>query len=176
MVLRLRLPILLAISFILFNHTSLTAQIKSAYSIGSVGMTGSSMSIYSGPIVVSSKSCFAVNNGVIDFAIAKQGVFNSNCLVSSPIIPVTITYNSYPNPVASSFIIKANNVSATDVSPVLLEFVAMDGRIISKQSTNMQTLSSGYSMSASQLSKGEYVIKVFSNNQPTSTLKIIKAY
>jgi len=129
---------------------------------------------YSGPIVFVNKSCLTINNGLINFATPKIGLFNSSCFLDLPFIPTNVTWKVYPNPVVTNFTIKANNVSSIYKIPVWLELISIDGKIISTQLTDIETLSNGYIMNASQLISGTYIIKILSINQLITTHKIIK--
>lgn len=171
--LRLGPPLLLVFSFILYTVNSLEAQINKPYSIGAIVLKSNAAATYTGPIVFIKKSCLTINNGVSIFAKPLNGFFDPNCFVNIPILP-NITCQSYPNPVTTNFIIKANNVSTTDETPVWLELRAVDGKFISNQLINIQTLSNGYKMNAAQLGMGIYIVKIFSMNQLITTLKIIK--
>jgi hypothetical protein len=175
MVLLSRLAILLVISFLLFQ-LSVQAQIKNSYNFGSIGMTGSKLSTFSGPVLINGSSCFSIRNGVNDFAKTKQGIFENSCTINSAIVPISINFICYPNPVVTSFFIKAKNVLGNDVTPLTILFNSLDGKQVLKLYTNMQILSSGYFINASSLAAGEYAIKILANNQSAAIIKMIKVH
>ena len=90
-------------------------------------------------------------------------------------VPAAISFTAYPNPVVNSFILKANNVLATDLTPVNILLISMDGKVVSQLNTNLQALGTGYTINASGWGAGEYAIKLYTQHQAISTLKIIKS-
>ena len=143
--------------------------------MGSIGTMGSTLAAFSGPVVINGSSCFTISNGLSNLAIAKQGVFNNSCPLSAIMVPATISFSAYPNPVVNSFMIKANNPLATDLTPVNILLISMDGKVVSQLNTNLQALGTGYTINASGLGAGEYAIKLYTQHQAISTLKIIKS-
>ena len=90
-------------------------------------------------------------------------------------VPATISFSAYPNPVVNRFILKANHVLASDLTPVNILLISMDGKVVSQLNTNLQALGTGYTINASGWGAGEYAIKLYTQHQAISTLKIIKS-
>ncbi len=173
MLIRLPLPILLAISLQIFFATLLNAQIKTAYNIGSIGTLGATSPSYTGPVVVSISTCFTINNGVSNLTAIKKGVFSNSCPISAP-IATNINIRCFPNPVQSYVTVQALTVSSTDRAPITMLVMTTDGRSVSEYITTIPALISGYTLRTNQLSNGEYFIRIFQNSQVITTLKFLK--
>jgi hypothetical protein len=161
----------------LFQSSLLEAQINVPYHIGSIGMMGSTGTVYSGPVVIDSKSCLMIKNGVNDFAMTQNAFFSLKCIID-PNVPVAvpvIQLIAFPNPVMTMCTIKLQNQSSIDVSPVMLVFISSDGKVFDNITTSMKELSTGYTVNLSRMNTGIYTIKIMLNSQIISTLKIIKA-
>ena len=162
----------LAISFSFFS-INIMAQIQTRYHIGSIGMTGSSRVIYSGPIALYSDNCFNIKNGTYVFDEIKNGVFSPFCSTIST--PSSIQFIVYPNPIVTIATLKAKNVLPNDASPVVLKFVAMDGKVLGNINSDIQSLANGLLLNPKYLNSGVYAINVILNDKQVATLKIIKA-
>jgi len=171
--------IVLAISFYFFSQTSLNAQILNPYSIGSVGMTGSTAIAFSGPILFDKTACLSINNGAKKMVAKNQstGIFNSNCVVNIFEGNVgDLNYYVYPNPVVSNFIVKGiNKNNVLDGTKMLIEVFSIDGKLFTSATTYGQVLyTTGYLIQASNLISGDYFVKVSSNSLTPTILKISK--
>lgn len=82
---------LISLLIISLLSTGLKAQITTAYQIGGVGFTGSTIICYSGPVIIDGKGCFNMSNGLNDFFI-KYGSFLSACS-----LPQSLLNNVYAN-------------------------------------------------------------------------------
>jgi hypothetical protein len=175
MVLIVRQFYFLALSVLLLVPFVLQAQFKIPINIGCLGMNGSTITQFSGPVVIDNKSCFSIKNGVNDFAIKKNDLFNLKCKIDSLRLSSVIRFVCIPNPVMTICNIKLQNQISTDNSPVVLVLIGNDGRVYENSTTTLKQLSSVYLMNLSSMSSGVYTLKLLFDYQIISTIKIIKA-
>jgi hypothetical protein len=168
--------ILLLISFliVLLINTTASAQIRNAYNLGSIGMTGTINPVFSGPVVITGTNCFVLTNGVTTFDLPQEGYFSNPCkLILEKAIGLRLT--AYPNPVIKNLTVQtANHTQLLADKNIQLQLLDMQGRIIQNYPTNCKELNLGYQIPMSHIANGGYFIRAISNNTILQTLSILK--
>jgi len=160
---------------VLLISTTLPAQIRNAYNLGSIGFSGSINPVFSGPVVITGANCFVLSNGVKTFDLPQVGYFSNTCKLILPQEP-GVRLTAYPNPVINSVIIQSANQTQLNAEGLIqLQLLDMQGRIVQLYSTDSKQLNLGYHISMSQLASGSYYIKVISGTNNIQVLYIIKS-
>ncbi len=165
----------LRVIVLLIVTNAVHAQIRNAYQIGSVGMTGSVHPVFSGPVLIDGSECFVLSNGLKTLELPKDGYFSTACrlvLLSES----GINLNAYPNPVVNTVTIKSTDkILSIDKLAIELYLMDMSGRLIQKFRTDINNLNDGYQIQMNAYSNGSYLIKVASGASNFQVLPIIKS-
>jgi hypothetical protein len=168
--------ILLLSSFliVLLMSTSVSAQIRNAYNLGSIGITGTINPIFSGPVVITGTSCFVLSNGIKTFELPQEGYFSNPCkLILEQVVGLRLT--AYPNPVINYLTVQtANQTQLLADNNIEVQLLDMQGRVIQTYHTNSKGLNQGYQIPMSHIANGGYFIRAISNNNIIQTLSILK--
>ena len=168
--------ILLQCSFlmVLLISTTVSAQIRNAYNVGSIGMTGTINPVFSGPVVITGTNCFVLTNGVKTFDLPLEGYFSNPCkLILDQAIGFRLT--AYPNPVINYLTVQTTNHTQLLADNIIeLQLLDMLGRVIQTYYTNTKELNLGYQISMSHLASRAYFIRAITNNNTIQTLSILK--
>lgn len=160
---------------VLFFSTSINAQIRTSYQIGSFGTMGTANPVFSGPVLISGSDCFLLSNGIKTFDLPQVGYFSTACrliLISESGFHLT----AFPNPVISSVTIKTSEqIKLINDLSIQLQLLDMGGRLIQTFHTDTKGLNIGYQIQMSSLSNGSYFIKVASGSINYQVLSIIKS-
>ena len=169
--------ILLHCSFliVLLISTTVSAQIRNAYSLGSIGMTGTINPIFSGPVVITGTNCFVLTNGIKTYDLPQEGYFSNPCkLILDQAVGLRLT--AYPNPVINYLTVQTSNHTQLLVDNIIeLQLLDMQGRVMQTFPTNSKVLNLGYQIPMSHIANGGYFIRAISNNTILQTISIIKS-
>lgn len=159
----------------LFGLTFLcNAQIKSSYSLGGLFFDQTKSIAFSGPLLVESKQCVNLFNGIEQFSVLKKGVFVSSCIVK-PFNGSAFSINSYPNPFTDYFFVNLNSLAPIIINDkVILELINVDGVIVYSKSITRQELRNGIKIFTSKLPTGSYILGAKSNQLKSEFIKLIK--
>lgn len=160
---------------LLLISTTVSAQIRNAYNLGSIGMTGTINPVFSGPVVITGINCFVLTNGVTTFDLPQEGYFSNPCkLILEQTVGLRLT--AYPNPVIKNLTVQtANHAQLLADKNIQLQLLDIQGRLIQSYSTNSKELNLGYQITMSNIANGGYFIRAISNNTILQTLSIIKS-
>jgi hypothetical protein len=162
------------VAFLLVTATT-NAQIKSAYNIGSIGMSGTNRPIFSGPILINGNACLVISNGVKTLALIRSGYFTSGCrLLLHEESNATLT--AFPNPASNFVTIKSAFGYQQNASLIIqLQLLDATGRLIKTIQTDGKGLNTGTQILTNSLPNGSYFIKAFSDQKIIQVLPIIKS-
>ncbi len=167
--------LLCSLVIVLLISTTLPAQIRNAYNIGSIGMTGTINPVFSGPVVITGANCFVLTNGVKTFDLPQDGYFSTACkllLEQESMIKLL----AYPNPVYNTLtVVSVENRKILADKDIQLQLSDVHGRIIQTYNTNSNGINQGYKIPMFNLASGGYYIKAISNNTIIQTLSILKS-
>jgi hypothetical protein len=167
--------LLISLLVVTFISTSLNAQIRNAYNVGSVGFSGTINPVFSGPVVINGANCFVLSNGVKTFDLPQVGYFSNACklLLQNDAV---IQFTAYPNPVISNVTVQSSYQTQLLSDEVIqLQLLDMQGRVIHIYYTDRKKLNLGYHISMSQLANGGYYIKAIAGTNNIQVLSIIKS-
>ena len=160
------------LSLVLFFLTS-SSQINTAYSIGSIGTSGQSSVMFSGPVLIDAEQCFFLSNGVKTMQTPNKAPFNSTCFIVSDLFSVELI--GYPNPVVTDIFIRAvDKVKVVLNSDLGIKLFDANGRVVATKFVDITMLNAGFYMSMRNLTTGSYTLQVVSGGSPVGRLKIIK--
>ena len=160
---------------VLLISTTLSAQIRNAYNLGSIGFSGTINPVFSGPVVITGANCFVLSNGVKTFDLPQVGYFSNACKLILPQAP-GVRLTAYPNPVINSVIVQSANQTQLNAEGLIqLQLLDMQGRIVQLYSTDSKQLNLGYHIPMSQLASGGYYIKAIIGTNNIQVLYIIKS-
>ena len=167
--------LLCSLVMVLLISTTLPAQIRNAYNLGSIGMTGNINPVFSGPVVITGANCFVLTNGVKTFDLPQDGYFSTACkllLEQESMIKLL----AYPNPVYNTLtVVSVENRKILADKDIQLQLSDVHGRIIQTYNTNSNGINQGYKIPMFNLASGGYYIKAISNNTIIQTLSILKS-
>jgi len=160
---------------VLMIGTTLSAQIRNAYNLGSIGMTGNINPVFSGPVVITGANCFVLTNGVKTFDLPQVGYFSTACkLLLEQESGLRLT--SYPNPVINNLTVQTTSQTQLLADKeIQLQLLDMQGRVIQTYNTNIKGINLGYKIPMSNLASGGYYIKAISGSNNIQILSIIKS-
>lgn len=164
----IRIIVLVAI----FNTAN--AQISTVYSIGSVGFTGSTTPVYTGPVVLDMAACIKVSNGLSTYNSTQPGLFVSSCIVPA-FATKEIKLISYPNPVTNTLWVKSETQLPESLAKVNIEMVLPDGKSLAKFPVTINELNAGYKINMMSRAAGVYFLQVVSANNQRQQIKVIKS-
>jgi hypothetical protein len=154
-----------------FNAAS--AQINTVYSIGSVGLNGSTAAVYSGPVVLDAAVCIKIASGLSAYNATQPGLFVNSCIV--PVFSNReIKLVSYPNPVTNTLWVKSETLLPESSSKVNIEMVLPDGKSLAKFPVTINELNAGYKINMMSNPAGVYFLQVVSANNQRQQIKVIK--
>ena len=161
--------------FVLMIGTTLSAQIRNAYNLGSIGMTGTINPVFSGPVVITGANCFVLTNGVKTFDLPQGGYFSTACkLLLQEESGLRLT--SYPNPVINNLTVQTTSQTQLLADKeIQLQLLDMQGRVIQTYNTDSKGINQGYKIPMSNLASGGYYIKAISGTNNIQVLSIIKS-
>ena len=167
--------LLCSLVMVLLISTTLPAQIRNAYNLGSIGMTGNINPVFSGPVVITGANCFVLTNGVKTFDLPQAGYFSTACkLLLEQESGLRLT--SYPNPVINNLTVQATNQTQLLADKdIQLQLLDVQGRVIQTYNTDIKGINLGYKIPMLNLASGGYYIKAISNNHIIQTLSILKS-
>ena len=158
-----------------FNLNAQNANpIKTVFSIGAIGTTGSTSPIYSGPMVLDASSCIKLFSGLSTYNATNPGLFVSSCIVPA-INNKPLTLICYPNPASTTVWVKTAQPVAETSSSVSLLLIGSDGKTVGAYTTSVAQLSTGFAIDLTSKAAGVYFIRHTANAQ-TGELKIIKVH
>ena len=146
---------------------------QSQISIGySIGVFGENLKIdsYSNPLVVSSKSCIQVTNGVAKFFVSGKGLYLNACAVKETEIKLNILVA--PNPATEYTVVKFGT-KLQHQERFNIQLFDGAGQLVQKHVTTQSQLLAGFKITTGNLAQGIYFIKVFSSTI-NEVVKIIK--
>ena len=160
---------------VLMIGTTLSAQIRNAYNLGSIGMTGTINPVFSGPVVITGVNCFVLTNGVKTFDLPQGGYFSTACkLLLEQESGLRLT--SYPNPVINNLTVQTTSQTQLLADKeIQLQLLDVQGRVIQTYNTNIKGINLGYKIPMSNLASGGYYIKAISGSNNIQVLSIIKS-
>ena len=161
--------------FVLMIGTTLSTQIRNAYNLGSIGMTGTINPVFSGPVVITGVNCFVLTNGVKTFDLPQGGYFSTACkLLLEQESGLRLT--SYPNPVINNLTVQTTSQTQLLADKeIQLQLLDVQGRVIQTYNTNIKGINLGYKIPMSNLASGGYYIKAISGSNNIQILSIIKS-
>jgi hypothetical protein len=160
---------------VLLISTTLSAQIRNAYNLGSIGMTGNISPVFSGPVVITGANCFVLTNGVKTFDLPQVGYFSTACKLLLEQESM-INLLAYPNPVYSTLtVVSVENRKILTDKDIQLQLSDVQGRIIQTYNTDSKGINLGYKIPMLNLASGAYYIKAISNSTIIQTLSILKS-
>ena len=167
--------LLTSLVVVLLISTTLPAQIRNAYNLGSIGMTGTINPVFSGPVVITGANCFVLTNGVKTFDLPQVGYFSTACqLILQQ--ETMINLLAYPNPVYNNLtVVAVDKTQLVADKDIQLQLSDVQGRIIQTYNTDGNGLNLGYKIPMFNLASGGYYIKAISNNAIIQTLSILKS-
>ena len=149
------------------------AQIRSAYSIGSIGTIGQTTAVFSGPVLIDGEQCFYLSNGVKVMHTPGKGAYNSTCFIVSDLFSVELT--GYPNPVVTDIFVRAvDKVKVVVNSQLGVKLFDANGRVVATKVVDIAMLNAGFYLSMRNLTTGSYTLQLVSGNSPIGRLNIIK--
>jgi hypothetical protein len=148
---------------------ALTAQIKTSYSIGSIGGAMKSAT-YSNSFLISGEKCFTVSNALNKFWSTNSGDFFTNCVVDIDFIKYIIKIN--PNPVVNYAMVKLVNKIQHD-NKLRLSIFNNTGVSVITHDISQEQLLSGFRLEMSSLPSGYYFIQI-SSSSLLQVFKILK--
>jgi len=161
--------------FVLMIGTTLSAQIRNAYNLGSIGMTGTINPVFSGPVVITGANCFVLTNGVKTFDLPQGGYFSTACKLLLEHESM-INLLAYPNPVYNNLtVVAVDKTKLVSDKDIQLQLSDVHGRVIETYNTDGNGLNQSYKIPMLNLPSGAYYIKAISNNHIIQTLSIIKS-
>jgi len=167
--------LLTSLVLVLLISTTLSAQIRNAYNLGSIGMTGTISPVFSGPVVITGTNCFVLTNGVKTFDLPQVGYFSTACKLLLEQESM-INLLAYPNPVHSTLtVVSVENRKILTNKDIQLQLSDVQGRIIQTYNTDSKGINLGYKIPMLNLASGAYYIKAISNNTIIQTLSILKS-
>ncbi len=167
--------LLCSLFVVLLIGTTLPAQIRNAYNVGSIGFSGTINPVFSGPVVITGENCFVLSNGVKTFDLPQLGYFSNACRLLLQLDP-GILLTAYPNPMINNVTIQS--AMKTDLLTdglIQLQLLDMQGRLMQTYQTSNKELNVGYHISMNQLANGGYYIKAISGTNNIQVLSIIKS-
>jgi len=167
--------LLTSLVLVLLISTTLSAQIRNAYNLGSIGMTGTISPVFSGPVVITGANCFVLTNGVKTFDLPQAGYFSTACkLLLEQESGLRLT--SYPNPVINNLTVQTTSQTQLLADKeIQLQLLDMQGRVIQTYNTDSKGINQGYKIPMSNLASGGYYIKAVSGTNNIQVLSIIKS-
>ena len=167
--------LLTSLVLVLLISTTLSAQIRNAYNLGSIGMTGTISPVFSGPVVITGANCFVLTNGVKTFDLPQVGYFSTACkLLLEQASGLRLT--SYPNPVINNLTVQTTSQTQLLVEKeIQLQLLDVQGRLIQTYNTDSKGINQGYKIPMSNLASGGYYIKAVSGTNNIQVLSIIKS-
>jgi hypothetical protein len=153
----------------LFICFTLTAQIKTSYSIGSIG-GDMKTATYSNSFLISGEKCFTVSNALNKFWDTNSGDFFTNCVVDIDFIRYSIKIN--PNPVVNYAMVKLVNKIQQD-NKMRLSIYSNAGVPVTSYDVSQDQLLSGFRLEMSSLPSGYYFIQI-SSSSILQVFKILK--
>jgi hypothetical protein len=151
------------------------AQIRNAYQIGSIGMSGSKSPVYSGPVIIAGTDCFAISNGMNTFELPQVGFFSTACKFQMPQIS-NWRVISYPNPVMNKVTIKSvDQIQLANEIEIQMDLLDISGRLIQTYHPDLKILNAGYTIDMSAMANGTYLIKLITASNKFQVLTIIKS-
>ena len=151
-----------------------TAQIKMSYSIGGAQFEQSGKTAFTGPLLVDSRQCINVFNGIEHLSIIKTGIFASTCKLKSE-VNLIMNITSFPNPFNNYINIVAENYNQLlNNDKLLVELASSDGVIVVSKYFNFSQIKAGVKLFTSMLLPGPYVLVVKSKQTKTEFIKLIK--
>ena len=167
--------LLTSLVLVLLISTTLSAQIRNAYNLGSIGMTGTISPVFSGPVVITGANCFVLTNGVKTFDLPQVGYFSTACkLLLEQESGLRLT--SYPNPVINNLTVQTTSQTQLLADKeIQLQLLDMQGRVIQTYNTDSKGINQGYKIPMSNLASGGYYIKAVSGTNNIQVLSIIKS-
>jgi len=167
--------LLTSLVLVLLISTTLSAQIRNAYNLGSIGMTGTISPVFSGPVVITGANCFVLTNGVKTFDLPQVGYFSTACkLLLEQASGLRLT--SYPNPVINNLTVQTTSQTQLLVEKeIQLQLLDVQGRLIQTYNTDSKGINQGYKIPMSNLASGGYYIKAVSGTNNIQALSIIKS-
>jgi hypothetical protein len=158
-----------------FNLNAQNANpIKTVFSIGAIGTTGSTSPIYSGPVVLDASLCIKLFSGLSTYNATNPGLFVSSCIVPA-FNNKPLTLICYPNPASTTVWVKTAQPVAETSSSVSLLLIGSDGKTVGAYTTSVAQLSTGFAIDLTSKAAGVYFIRHTANAQ-TGELKIIKVH
>jgi hypothetical protein len=169
----IRLQISLVV--VLLISITVPAQIRNAYSVGSIGFSGSINPVFSGPVIITGVNCLVLSNGVKTFDLPQAGYFSNTCKFILP-HEEGIRLTAFPIPVVNSLTIQSVNQTQMIAEGLIqLQLLDIQGRLINTYYTDSKRLNIGYTISMSQFANGGYYVKAISGNNNFQVLSIIKS-
>jgi Secretion system C-terminal sorting domain len=167
--------LLTSLVLVLLISTTLSAQIRNAYNLGSIGMTGTISPVFSGPVVITGANCFVLTNGVKTFDLPQVGYFSTACkLLLEQESGLRLT--SYPNPVINNLTVQTTSQTQLLADKeIQLQLLDIQGRVIQTYNTDSKGINQGYKIPMSNLASGGYYIKAVSGTNNIQVLSIIKS-
>ena len=167
--------LLCSLVVVLLISTTLPAQIRNAYNLGSIGMTGTINPVFSGPVVITGANCFVLTNGVKTFDLPQVGYFSTACkLLLQEESGLRLT--SYPNPVINNLTVQTTSQTQLLADKeIQLQLLDVQGRVIQTYNTDIKGINLGYKIPMSNLASGGYYIKAVSGTNNIQVLSIIKS-
>ncbi len=167
--------LLTSLVVVLLISTTLPAQIRNAYNLGSIGMTGTINPVFSGPVVITGANCFVLTNGVKTFDLPQVGYFSTACqLILQQ--ETMINLLAYPNPVYNNLtVVAVDKTQLVADKEIQLQLLDVQGRVIQTYNTNIKAINLGYKIPMSNLASGVYYIKAVSGTNNIKVLSIIKS-
>lgn len=167
--------LLTSLVVVLLISTTLPAQIRNAYNLGSIGMTGTINPVFSGPVVITGANCFVLTNGVKTFDLPQVGYFSTACqLILQK--ETMINLLAYPNPVYNNLtVVAVDKTQLVADKEIQLQLLDVQGRVIQTYNTNIKAINLGYKIPMSNLASGVYYIKAVSGTNNIKVLSIIKS-
>jgi len=167
--------LLTSLVLVLLISTTLSAQIRNAYNLGSIGMTGTISPVFSGPVVITGANCFVLTNGVKTFDLPQVGYFSTACkLLLEQESGLRLT--SYPNPVINNLTVQTTSQTQLLADKeIQLQLLDIQGRVIQTYNTHSKGINQGYKIPMSNLASGGYYIKAVSGTNNIQVLSIIKS-
>lgn len=119
------------------------SQIRSAYSIGSIGTIGQTAAVFSGPILIDGEQCFYLSNGVKVMSASAKGPYNSTCFIVSDLFSVELI--GYPNPVVTDILVRAvDKVKVVVNSELGVKLFDANGRLVATKVIDIGMLNAGF--------------------------------
>lgn len=153
------MKLLITILFI-FSFDLAKSQIAIGYSIGVLG-ENFKIDNYSNPLVITSKSCILVTNGVSKYFLSGKGIYLNACAEKETEIKLKIILA--PNPATDYTVLKfASEIFNQDRFSIQL--FNSSGLLINNYVAKQSQLLAGFRITTNSLAQGIYFIKIFSTN------------